>query len=105
MSKNLDRLRRIFKKNLNTVNLNYVRGQYFDLKYKYKATCMKEIQKFEIKLLQNRENLNTSNMKNSRIFQSKPSAVQINKIPGYQILPTLTDLDKHSKDLLQKNSN
>lgn len=68
MSKNLDRLGRIFKKNLNNVNLKYVRGQYFDLKYKYKATCEKEKQKFEIKLLQNRENLNTSNIKNSRIF-------------------------------------
>ena len=50
MRKNLSRLGRILAKNPNS---HFLTGQYFNLKRRYKATCKKEKQKFERKLLQN----------------------------------------------------
>ena len=42
-------------------NNHFLRGQYFNLMRRYKATCQKEKRKFKRKLLQNLENLYTYN--------------------------------------------
>ena len=42
-------------------NDHFLRGQYFNLKRRYKVTCKREKRKFERKLLQNLENLYTYN--------------------------------------------
>ena len=57
-AKNLNWLVCIFTKNPNN---HFLRGQYFNLKHRYKTTYKNEKRKFERKLLQNLENLYTCN--------------------------------------------
>ena len=58
IQKNLNRLGRILTKN--PIN-HFLRGQYFNLKRKYKSACKTEKRKFKRKLQQNLENLYTYN--------------------------------------------
>ena len=105
MSANGEKLNRLGQTLTKNSNNNFVRGQYFNLKYKYKPTCKKEKRKFERELLQNRENIYTSNNDEfwNLLRQIKRSSA--NKIYEHQIFLTLTDLNKHSKELLQKYCN
>ena len=101
MRKNLNRLGRILTKSPNN---HFLRGQYFNLKRRYKATCKKEKRKFDRKLLQNLENLYTYN---NEVFWNLLKQIKgnsSNTSPEYQTLPTLNDLDKHYKNLLQKTA-
>ena len=58
MRKSFNRLGCILTKNPNS---HFLRGQYFNLKRRHKATCKKEKREFERKLLKNLENLYTYN--------------------------------------------
>ena len=100
MQKNLNWLVHILTKNPNN---HFYRGKYFNLKCRYKATCKKEKQKFERKLLQNLENLYTYNNEEFRNLLKPIKGNSSNKSPEYQTLPSLNDLDKHYKNLIQKN--
>ena len=102
MRKNLNCLGRILTKNLNN---HFLRGQYFNLKRRYKTTCKKEKRKFERKLLQNLENLYTYNNEEFWNLLKQIKGNSSNTSPEYQTLPSLNDLDKHYKNLLQKNCN
>ena len=90
---------------LKNPNNHFLRGQYLNLKHRYKATCKKEKRKFDRKLLQNLENLHTYN---NEVFWNLLKQIKgnsSNTSPEYQTLPSLNDLDKHYKNLLQKNCN
>ena len=88
----------------NPIN-HFLRGQYFKLKRRYKATCKNEKQKFERKLLQNLEHLYTYNNEEFWNLLKQIKSNSSNKSPEYQALPSLNDLDKHYKNLLQKDCN
>ena len=60
MRKNLNRLGRILTKNPNNY---FLRGQYFNLKRRYKSACKKEKGKCRRKLQQNLQNLYAYNNK------------------------------------------
>ena len=102
MRKNLNRLGRILTKNPNN---HFLRGQYFNLKRRYKTTCKKEKQKFERKLLQNLENLYIYNNEEFWNLLKQIKGNSSNTSPEYQTLSSMNDLDKHYKNLLQKNCN
>ena len=55
------------------------------------------VKKFENKLLQNLENLYTSNNEEFWNLLEETKCSSTNRIAEYQILPTLTDLDKNYK--------
>ena len=84
---------------------HFLRGQYFNLKRRYKATCKKEKRKFERKSLQNLENLYTYNNEEFWNLLKEIKGNASNTSPEYQTFPSLNDLDKHYKNLLHKNCN
>ena len=88
MRKNLNQLGRILTKNPNN---DFLRGQYFNLKRRYKATCKKEKRKFEWKLLQNLENLYTNNNEEFWNLLKQIKSNSSSKSPEYQTLPSLND--------------
>ena len=102
MRKNLNRLGRILTE---TLNNHFLREQYFKLKRRYKTTCKKEEQNFERKSKQNVENLYTYNKEEFWNLLKQIKGNSSNKSPEYQTLPSLNDLDKHYKNLLQKDGN
>ena len=53
------KVKAVGKQLIKSPNNHFLRGQYFNLKWRYKATCKKEKRKSERKLLQNLENLHT----------------------------------------------
>ena len=82
MRKNLNRLGRIITKNPNN---HFLRGQYFNLKRRYKATCKKQKRKFERKLLQNLENLYTYNNEEFWNLLKKIKSNSSNKSPELKL--------------------
>ena len=102
MRKNLNRLGRILTKNHNN---HFLRVHYFNLKRRYKTTCKKKKRKFERKLLQNLENLYTYNNEEFWNLLKQIKSNSSNKSPEYQTLSSLNDLDKHYKNVLQKDCN
>ena len=101
MQKTVNRLGQILTKNPN----HFLQGQCFNLKGRYKTTCKKEKRKFERKLPQNLENLYTYNNKEFGNLLKQIKGNSSNKSPEYQTLPSLNDLDKHYKNLIQKDCN
>ena len=99
MQKTVNRLGQILTKNPN----HFLQGQCFNLKGRYKTTCKKEKRKFERKLPQNLENLYTYNNKEFGNLLKQIKGNSSNKSPEYQTLPSLNDLDKHYKNLIQKD--
>ena len=90
---------------LKNPNNHFLRGQYLNLKHRYKATCKKEKRKFDRKLLQNLENLYTYNNEEFLNLLKQLKGISSNTSPEYQTRPSLNVLDKHCKNLLQKNCN
>ena len=92
MQKNLNRLGRILTKHSNS---HFLRGQNFNLKRRYKATCKKGKRKFERELLRNLETLYT--YKNEAFWDllKQIKGNSSNESPEYQTRPSLNDLDKH----------
>ena len=98
MRKSLNRSGGILAKNPNN---HFLTEQYFNLKRRYKATCKKEERKFGGKLLQNLENFEDNNEEFYNLLK-QIKGNSSNTSPEYQTLPSLKDLDKHYKNLLQK---
>ena len=90
MRKNLNRLGCILTK---ISNNHFFRGQYFNLKCRYKATSKKEKREFERKLLQNLKNLYTYNNEEFWNLLKQIKSNSSNNSPEYQTLPSLNDLD------------
>ena len=101
LRKSLNQLGCILTKNPDN---HFLRGQYFNLKRRYKATCKKEKRKSERKLLQNLKNLYTFDNEEFWNLLKQIKGISSNTSPEFQTLPSLNDLDKHCKNLLQKNS-
>ena len=100
LQKNLNRLGRILTKNPKN---HFVKEQYFQLKRKYRANCRKEKRKYERNLLQDLENMYTANKDEFWDLLQKIRVDLNNKDIGNNTLPTINDLDKHYKKLLQKD--
>ena len=84
--KNLNWLGHVLKKNPNN---HFFRGQYFNLKRRYRARCQKKTRKFERKLLQNLENLYSYNDEEVWNLFKQIKGNSSNKLPKYQTLTSL----------------
>ena len=82
-------------------NYYFLRGQYFNLKCRYKATCKKEKRKLERKLVQHLANLYTKILESVKTNQVTSG----NKLPEHQTFLSLNDLYNHYKSLMNLKLN